>query len=112
MPANATCVLRLVRRSGYVDAFRLYKIFVNGTQVSTIARNSTVELELPSGPLTIEARVDWGRSKPLTIVAAPNEKIEVEVANHWGALLAIWAITFGSGSYLKLTRIPAAAAGA
>jgi len=106
MPTNALSKLRIIRRSGYADSLRSYKIIVNGSKVGTIARDSVLDVEVPSGPLRIEARIDWGRSRPLLIDAAPDQRIDIEVANHWGALLALWAVTFGLGSYLILTRLP------
>ena len=106
MAAGATCTLRLVRRSQFADRLRSYKIFINGSQVGIIARNSVLDLEVPSGPLTIEARIDWGRSRPLNIATTPHERIEIEVSNRWNALLAIWAITFGSRDYLTLKQLP------
>ncbi len=98
---------RVVRRSEFADWLRSYKIFVNGAQVGTIARSSVLELAVPSGQLKIEARVDWGRSQPLVIDAAPSQRIQIQVSNHWGALLALWAVTFGAGSYLTLTPLSA-----
>jgi hypothetical protein len=106
MPTGATCSLTIVRHSGYADMLRSYAIFINGSQVGTIARNSVLDLTVPSGPVTIEARLDWGRSRPLTIDAAPGQRIEVEVYNTWGALLAIWGVTFGYRSYLTLKQLP------
>lgn len=103
MLAGPTCTLR-VRRSGYVDLLRSYKILINGTRVGKIARNSVLDLNVPSGPITIEARIDWARSRPLMIVATPNQKIEIEVSNRWGADL--WALTFGFRSYLTLEQVP------
>ena len=105
MPTGATCKLKVVRRGGYADALRSYKIFVNKEQIGTIDRNSVLNLEVPSGPLTIEARLDWGRSRPLTIMTAPDQRIEIEVSNHWGALLGLWAVTFGYRSYLTLKQV-------
>ena len=107
MSTGATCTLRIVRGSGYADRLRSYKIFINGAQVGTIARDTVLDLQVPSGPLTIEARLDWGRSQPLTIEATPDQRIEIEVSNHWGALLALWGITFGFRTYLTLKRLPA-----
>jgi hypothetical protein len=108
MLTNATCKLRIIRHSGYADALRSYKIIINGSEVGTIAKNAVLDIEVPSGSLRIEARLDWGRSQPLLIDAAPNQRIEIEVSNHWGALLAIWAATFGSRSYLTLKELPIA----
>jgi transposase-like protein len=45
-----------------IDSGRRYEIFINGAQVGTIARDAVLDLEVPSGTLTIEARIDWGRS--------------------------------------------------
>ena len=101
------CAIRIVRRSGYADMLRSYKILINGAAVGSIARNSVLDLAVPCGPLTIEARVDWGRSAPLAIEAVPGQKIEIEVANNWGALLGLWAVTFGYRSYLTLKQLPA-----
>jgi len=107
MSTGTSCMLRLIRRSGYADWLRSYEIIVNGIKVGTLARNSVLDLVVPSGRVTVEARIDWGRSRPLTVEATPDQRIEIEVSNHWGALLAIWAITFGAHSYLILKRLPA-----
>jgi hypothetical protein len=107
MSTGATCTLRVVRGSGYADRFRPYKILVNGAQAGTIGRDAVLDLEVPCGPVTIEARIDWGRSQPLTVEAVPGRRIEIEVSNHWGSLLALWGITFGFRSYLTLKRLPA-----
>jgi|SRR5215813_957645 len=107
MTTGATSMVRVVRRSGYADRLRSYKIFINGTAVGSIARDAVLNLEVPSGPLTIEARIDWGRSRPLTLEAVPGKKIDIEVSNHWGALLGLWAVTFGYRSYLLLKQLPA-----
>ena len=106
MATDANCTLRIIRRSGYADALRSYKILINGTAVGSVALNSVLDLEVPCGPLEIEARVDWARSSPLAIEAVPGKKIEVEVSNNWGALLGLWAVTFGYRSYLLLRELP------
>ena len=110
MRTNATCTLRIIRHGEFRDFLRSYKIIVNGSAVGTIGRDSVLDIEVPSGPLKIEARIDWGRSRPLLIEATPDQRIDVEVSNHWGPLLALWAITFGSDSYLILKQLPVATA--
>src|SRR5215467_6083788 len=105
MATGTSCTLRIIRHGGYVDMLRSYKILINGTAVGSIARNSVLDLEVPCGPLTIEARVDWGRSAPLAIEVVPGKNIEVEVSNNWGALLGLWAVTFGYRSYLMLKQL-------
>jgi hypothetical protein len=106
MSARSSSKLRIVRRGGYADMLRSYKIFVNDEATGSIARNSVLDLDVPSGPLKVEARVDWGRSQPVMIEAQPDQTVEVEVSNHWGPWLAPWAITFGASSYLTLKQTP------
>jgi hypothetical protein len=106
MPAAALCKLRIVRGSGYADRIRRYQIVINGARVGNIAHDSVLDLEVPSGPLTIEAEIDWCRSQPLAIEARPDKRIEIEVSNNFGSLMALWGITFGYRSYLALKRLP------
>jgi hypothetical protein len=75
MSAGAACKLRIVRGSGYADWLRNYKILVNGAEVGIIARNSVLDVEVPCGMITVEARLDWGRSQPLTIEATPGSRL-------------------------------------
>jgi hypothetical protein len=105
MSGAGSCRLRVTRAGGYADYLRSYTIIVNGKEVGTIGRNSTAEFVVPSGRLTVEASVDWGRSTPIEIDARPDQTVALEVSNRWGALLALWAITFGSGSYLQLRQL-------
>jgi len=109
MSAGAVCKPRIVRGSGYADWLRNYKILVNGAEVGLIARDSVLDVEVPCGIITVEARLDWGRSQPLTIEATPGKRIDIEVSNHWGALLALWGSTFGYRNYLLLKRVAAGA---
>jgi hypothetical protein len=105
MPTGATSKLKIVRQGGYSDTLRSYKIFVNDDLVGNVARNSVLDLDVPSGAVKVQARIDWGRSRPLVVNAAPNQTIEVEVSNNWGPLLGIWGATFGAGSYLLLKEL-------
>jgi hypothetical protein len=98
-----TCTIRVTRPSAFADLLRSYSIQINGRQVGSIGNGGMLEVREPAGTVTIEAKIDWGRSKPLTIQAAPDQTIEVEVRNNWGGLLSLWAITFGKNTYLKLT---------
>jgi hypothetical protein len=104
------CTIRVVRRGAFADLIRSYEILLNGKSAGSIANKGTLEFAAPAGANTLEAKIDWGRSRPLTIDAAPGQTVEIEVSNHWGPLLALWAITFGKNSYLVLTQRPAAGA--
>jgi hypothetical protein len=103
MPTGTTSKLKIIRHRGSADMLRSYKIFVNDEHVGDIARDSV--LEVASGAVKVQARIDWGRSQPLVMDAVPDQTIEVEVSNHWGPSQALWAITFGHRSYLLLKEL-------
>ena len=110
MPAqgqNSAALLRVIRRAVYPDRIRKYKILVDGKQVGTIGAATVAEFHVPAGRLSVTARIDWGRSRPLVVDVGPGQTAEIEVSNTWGAFLALWAITFGAGSYLTLKQISA-----
>jgi hypothetical protein len=108
MAETNTCRIKIIRASQYADMLRSYQIMLNGQKAGSIAKNDVLELTAPAGRVTIEARIDWGRSEPLTIDAKPGETNEIEVRNHWGNMLALWAITFGRSSYIELRLLPKA----
>jgi hypothetical protein len=109
MIEDGMCTIRLVRPALFVDRIRSYQILLNGNKAGMISHDSTLEIRVPAGPVTIEAKIDWARSQPLTINTVPGQTIEIEVRNHWGTVLGLWAISFGRGTYLLLTPRPVTA---
>ena len=103
MSEDNLCTIRLVRPPQFADMLRSYEIVLNGKSAGMIEPNSILEISTPAGAITIEAKIDWGRSRPLSIQTVPHQTVEIEVRNHWGVLLAPWAISFGKNSYLSLT---------
>ena len=101
--------IRIVRTSLSADYLRSYLILIDGEVAGAVGSDGLLELEVAAGSHSIEAKVDWGRSMPLTLEVLPNQTIEIEVSNNWGAWLSLWAITFGKDTYLKLTRLSPAA---
>ena len=103
---DTLCTIRLVRPFLAVDIVRSYKILLNGKAVGKIGNAGTLEIRAPAGAITIEARINWARSRPLTIQTEPRQTYEIEVRNHWGAMRGLWAVTFGKDTYLLLTPRP------
>jgi hypothetical protein len=103
MTDDKMCTIRIIRPSRFVDVLRSYRILLNGKEAGKISHNGVLEVETPAGAVTIEARIDWARSQPLMANTTPGQTVEIEVTNRWGALSALWAITFGRNSYLLLT---------
>lgn len=100
MPTNAR--IKIIRRFAHADDHRPCEIFVNGAEVGTVGPASVAEFPVPSGRLTIEACIDWAESPPLTVEPAPGQRIDIEVSNSGGPLLALWTKAFPTGGYLTL----------
>jgi hypothetical protein len=105
MPTSTTSKLKIIRHGGNADRLRSYKIFVDDKHVGNVSHNGVLDLEVPNGTVKVQARIDWARSRPLVVNAAPNQTIEIEVSNHWGLFLALWSVTFGAGNYLLLKQL-------
>jgi hypothetical protein len=80
--------IRIVRGSQFAD-LRSYRILINGEMVGAVGAGGVLEMEVPAGSLVIEARIDWGCSRPLTIEAAPRQTIEIEVSRNLNAYISL-----------------------
>ncbi len=105
MPADSACKLSIIRRSDFADRRRSYKIFVNDKEVGVVTHNAVLDVEVPSGQLKVEARIDWTGSQPLTLEVVPHQVVAVEISNRIGLWGALWGATFGRRSYLLLKQI-------
>jgi hypothetical protein len=83
MAEDNMCTIRLVRPSKYTDSIRTYNILLNGKIAGSVGNNSTLEIAAPAGATTIEARIDWGRSQPLTINTVAHQR------NYWDPYFSI-----------------------
>jgi len=104
MPANSK--LRIVPRFRNPYEQRACEIFVNGAKVGVVEPGAVGDFAVPSGRLSVEACMDWAESEPITVDTAPGQRVDLEVTNHGGALLALWAKAFPTDSYLSLHRAP------
>lgn len=96
-----------VRRGGrYADRFRRYRIYVNGILVGCIWPKSILQLEVPVGALTIEAKIDWCSGEPLHLVLGVGDAAEVEVSNSHGmAGAAVGMVFWDPETYLTIVRL-------
>lgn len=102
MPADST--IRIIRRAGLADEARPCEIFVNGAAVGIVEPDSALDFPVPSGLLTVEARIEWADSRPLTIKTAPGQRVDLELSRRGGPWLALWARAFPTENYLALTQ--------
>ena len=105
MPNKSSGILRFVRPKQLADTLRSYTLHVNGRTVGALPRSGELDVEVPAGRATIEAKIDWCGSDPLSIEVKAGQITKVEVSNRLGPLLSIWGITFGMNTYLQLTPV-------
>jgi hypothetical protein len=99
--------LILVRRGGrYADRFRRYRIYVNGALVGRIWPKSVLEIDVPIGAITIEARIDWCAAEPLVLFLGAGDKAVIEVSNTFGMVGAAAMLELAlPETYLTITKV-------
>jgi hypothetical protein len=104
MPANSK--IRIIRHIGKPDQQRPCEIYVNGADIGAVEPGTIIDFPVPSGRLIVEARIAWAESRPLTVNTIPGQRVDIEVSNQGGPLLALWARALPTDRYLALRRVP------
>lgn len=109
LPANVT-VFRPHRNNA--DHWRQYRIFIDGREAFRLADNTAQTIYVPQGRITIEARIDWGRSPALTLDTWSGDDIFIEIANNWvtddtahPTLNSLYSQAVGGPTYLNIRRL-------
>ena len=100
--------LTVQRDHGYADKLRKYSIFLNGSVIGQLAEGAELHHELGEQPHTVEARLDWCRSKPFDLPDLDKHHIVVvrSALRGWRVMLALWYIIFDKQGYLTLELQP------
>ena len=64
-----------IRRSasGYQDAWRRYKVFVDGEEVRRLRRGESARLDIEPGSHVVQVGIDWKRSAQFTVDGGGDE---------------------------------------
>ncbi len=90
------------RISEFENRARKIKIELNGELAVTIKNGETLELDIPSGTHTIQAKIDWCSSNLLELEANDTSSIEVVLSSGEGS--SLYRVIFKLKEYLKLTN--------
>lgn len=71
--------IRIQRTNEYNNRFRDYKVFIDGTQVGTIANGETKDFSTTAGEHSVTAKVDWCSSPDVTVTLKENEAVRMSV---------------------------------
>jgi hypothetical protein len=104
----ADCTIRVVRRDAVADQTKSCDIYINGNRVGAIEPRGVADFRVPHGTVLVEAKNNWGRSRPLRIKIAAGDRVDVELSNLFGrGLVGFWKRLFGSDDQLSLRQLPA-----
>ena len=96
--------LTVQRDKGYADKLRKYRIFLDDSEIGQLAEGAVLHQEIGEGPHTLEARIDWGGSRPLKLNVSTSDQVVVvrSALRGWRVILALWYAVFNSHGYLNL----------
>jgi len=91
--SNATLVI--TRKGSFNAVLRDAAILVDDQKVGVVGNGKTIEVSIAPGRLSVRARMDWLKSKPieLTAVAGGRYSVELSMCNPFLALFAILGLT-------------------
>ena len=69
--------LKLVRSKQFVGVFRTLKVRIDDKTDIELRYGETLSMELPEGSHSLIAKMDWGRSKPLSITLTKDAETTV-----------------------------------
>ena len=88
--------LLITRTSQYANKLRAYSILIDDTKAGKIKDGETVTHSLSPGSHTVQARIDWCRTKPVEITVEPGQEIHFKVGCYggfgWRLLLALFDV--------------------
>lgn len=89
----------------YADMLRAYSVVIDGVVVGTLRRGEELQRTVSPGRHEFQAKIDWCSSPCFESEVFEDTCIEVSSnLTGWRCLLALWHITLGTKSYLRIGR--------
>ena len=85
--------ITLHRSSAFRDAFRGYRIIIDGTEVGSLARGRTLELPVTDGQHRLYAQIDWQKSDEI-VFNAGDAPLDFEVFSKLQGVYGLFAFAF------------------
>jgi hypothetical protein len=107
-----TGLLTISRAAGLArDAFRSYRILVDGGESGKIKRGATADLELPAGPHVVQLELDGLTSQPLPVLIRERKTVQLHCAPGGRAGDVRQDMANRPGEYISLRSVPGGSAG-
>jgi hypothetical protein len=98
--------IKVKRGSGYADMIRAYSIVLDGRQVGTLRRGQEIVLHAAAGAHTLQMKIDWCSSNPVSFSIAEEQSKSFECGNSTRAILALLYVILWPSDYLWLRPVP------
>ncbi|MEP3210827.1 MAG: hypothetical protein ABJN95_16615 [Maribacter sp.] len=95
--------LSIKRISEFENRARKIQINLDGKIVATIKNGEQLELDVPTGKHTVQAKIDWCSSNLIEFEADTLSHIALELKSGDGP--SLFRIIFRAKEYLKLTKM-------
>lgn len=92
------------RPGGWTDRARSYGVHVDDRERGKVKHGESVDVQVEPGTHAVKMKVDWCRSRELTVSLADGETASFEAAPRF-PLIAIFAALFWFWSYIELNQI-------
>lgn len=93
------------RSSEFSNLIRSIDIYLGKTKIGELKNGESKEFEVEPGEHQLTAKIDWCRSNIIDFKIKNDETLRYNL-NGTSPLFALYYITFGKNSYLKLKEIP------
>ncbi len=94
--------IRLRRLKASRDIMRRYKVLVDGDEVGYIKQSQEWGFAVPAGNHTLQLKIDWCSSKPISFTLAEGETVGFVCVG--GDFLHLLDIIFSRNDYIQLER--------
>lgn len=86
---------------GWADRRRAYEVIVDGNSRGSLKPGEELDIEVEPGRQEVYLKIDWGYSRMLDLELGSGAEARLECGPR-NALGALYWITFGRKSYIKL----------
>jgi hypothetical protein len=97
----------VIQRAGnhWIDAARSYEVLIDGVVRTRVARGQERTVSLDAGEHEIQLRVDWARSRPLSIDVPSEARIVLRCWPRTNLLTHFWWSTRGRDDYIAVVEV-------
>jgi hypothetical protein len=86
------------------DRVRPYRIFLDGTEIGKVSRDSTSKYDISSGQHSIHLKLDWCLSPEISFSVQPGETASFSCGPNAASWRALYDATLGWKNYITLQQ--------